>query len=108
MNRLTGEKKFRKKAEKVAAVRDLHGTVSRLGSVLGLFGSDPADWLEKQKFSALAELGITAEEIEEMIGQRRQARADKDFARSDEIRDELAASGIILLDSPEGTSWKVK
>jgi cysteinyl-tRNA synthetase len=108
MNRLTGEKKFRKKADKVAAVHDLHRTVSRLGGVLGLFGSDPAAWLEKQKFSALAELDITAEEIEEMIGQRRQARVDRDFARSDEIRDELAARGILLLDSPEGTSWKVK
>jgi cysteinyl-tRNA synthetase len=108
MNRLIGEKKFRKNAHKVAAVRDLHRTVLKLGGVIGLFASDPSAWLEKQKFSALAGLDITAEEIEELIGQRRQARADKDFARSDQIRDELAVKGIILLDSPEGTSWKVK
>jgi len=108
MNRLIGEKKFRKNAEKVAAVRDLHRSVIRLGRVLGLFGSDPAAWLERQKLSALAELGITAGEIDALIAERRQARADKNFARSDEIRDELAARGIILLDSPGGTSWKVK
>jgi cysteinyl-tRNA synthetase len=108
MNRLIGEKKFRKNAHKVAAVRDLHRIVIRLGGVLGLFGSEPSAWLEKQKFSALAALDITVEEIEELIGQRQQARKDKNFARSDEIRDELAAKGIILLDSPEGTTWKVK
>jgi cysteinyl-tRNA synthetase len=108
MNRLIGEKKFRKNAEKVAAVRDLHRGVIRLGRVLGLFASEPAAWLDRRKLSALSELGITAEEIDALIAERRQARADKDFARSDGIRDELAARGIILLDSPEGTSWKVK
>jgi cysteinyl-tRNA synthetase len=33
---------------------------------------------------------------------------NKDFARSDAIRDELEACGILLLDSAEGTSWKIK
>ncbi|NOY13780.1 MAG: cysteine--tRNA ligase, partial [Deltaproteobacteria bacterium] len=47
-------------------------------------------------------------EIEAKIEQRLQARAEKDFARSDEIRDELAACGIELLDSRDGTSWKLK
>jgi len=37
--------------------------------------------------------------------ERKQARKDKNFARSDEIRDELAAQGVELLDSREGTSW---
>jgi cysteinyl-tRNA synthetase len=108
MNRLMGEKKFRKKADLVAAVRDLRQTVIRLGGVLGLFGSEPAAWLEQQKLAALAKLDITAERIEELIAARRQARQEKDFARADTIRDELDAKGIELLDSPQGTSWKVK
>jgi len=108
MNRLMGEKKFRKNAEKVAAVSDLYQTVLKLGGVLGLFISAPADWLENQKMKALATLDISAEEIEQLIGERQQARKDKNFTRSDEIRDELEARGIILLDSAQGTTWKVK
>jgi len=45
-------------------------------------------------------------EVETLIKERNQARANKDFARSDEIRDELATKGIVLEDTPEGTIWK--
>ena len=58
--------------------------------------------------AALADMDISAEEIEEKIGARLQARQDKDFARSDAIRDELEAKGILLLDNPSGTTWKIK
>jgi cysteinyl-tRNA synthetase len=108
LNRLMGEKKFRKKPDLVAAVRDLRRTIQDLGGVLGLFGSEPAAWLEQQKLAALAELDITAEQIEQLIAARRQARQEKDFARADALRQELDAKGIELLDTPQGTSWKVK
>ena len=108
MNRLLGEKKFRKKPELVAAVRDLHRRLLKLGAVLGLFASAPAAWLEAQKLAALPALGITAEEIEAAIAERLQARREKAFARADQIREDLAARGIELLDSPQGTEWKVK
>jgi len=108
MNRLVATKKFKKKPELVAQVRDLHQTILRLGEVLGLYRSQPAKWLEKVKLAGLKKLDITAEEIEELIRQRLQARAEKDFARGDEIRLELDTKGILLLDTREGTSWKLK
>ncbi|PLX83238.1 MAG: cysteine--tRNA ligase [Desulfuromonas sp.] len=108
MNRIAATKKFRKKPDLVSAVRDLHDALLRLGAVLGIFLSDPAGWLQKQKFAALESLDVTAEEIDALIAERLQARGEKDFARSDEIRDGLAARGIELLDSPGGTDWKVK
>ena len=108
MNRLCATKKFRKQAELVAQVRDLRAMVLKLGEVLGLFNSNPAAWLEKVKLAGLAKLEISREEIEVQIAARKQARSDKDFARSDEIRDALAARGIELLDSAQGTSWKLK
>ena len=43
--------------------------------------------------------------IEEMIAKRAQAKKDRDFALADSIRDELAAKGIILKDTREGTKW---
>ena len=44
--------------------------------------------------------------VEDMIVQRKQARTDKDWARADQIRDELTARGIILEDTAQGTRWK--
>lgn len=44
-------------------------------------------------------------EIEELIAQRQQARADKDWATADKIRDDLKARGIILKDTPQGVTW---
>ncbi len=51
---------------------------------------------------------IDAEFIEAKIAARKAARANKDFASSDAIRDELVALGVELIDTPEGTHWKLK
>ena len=44
-------------------------------------------------------------EIEELIKKRQQARAAKDWATADKIRDDLKARGIILKDTPQGVTW---
>src|SRR5262245_35339582 len=46
--------------------------------------------------------------VDELIKQRHAARRDRDFARADQIRDELAAEGVILEDTAQGTRWKLK
>ena len=81
---------------------------SELGSVLGLFGSDPADWLAAIQTSRRGQMDIQPEEIERLIVERAEARKARDFKRGDEIRDLLLEKGIQLLDSAQGTSWKVK
>ena len=108
MNRLAATKKFAQKPDLVAQVRDLHATILRLGEVLGIFHSQPVAWLTKVKLAGLAKLEISQQEIDSLIEQRLAARQEKNFARSDEIRDELEARGIELLDSREGTTWKLK
>ncbi len=51
---------------------------------------------------------LTAEEIDARLADRKQARVDKDFARSDAIRDDLAASGVEVMDGdPLGWDWKL-
>ncbi len=52
------------------------------------------------------EEGLLDADIEALIEERQQARKDKNFARADEIRDELAAKGIILEDTRQGVKWK--
>jgi cysteinyl-tRNA synthetase len=83
-------------------------TVHRLGGVLGLFASVPAEWLARQAQRRLQESGLDAVVIEGLIEERLAARKNRDFARADQIRDELAAKGVQLLDSAQGTSWKLK
>ena len=108
INRLVAEKKFRKKADKVASVRALRDKIAELGDVLGLFVSDPAGWLKQQNLKGLQALGLTEADLDAAIQERLEARGNKDFARADQIRDELVQKGIELLDSPAGTTWKIK
>lgn len=49
---------------------------------------------------------LVDEAIDALITERNQARETRDFARSDEIRDQLKAQGIILEDTPQGTRWR--
>ena len=44
--------------------------------------------------------------VDALIEERNQARKDRDFARSDEIRDLLKEQGIVLEDTPQGTRWR--
>lgn len=66
-------------------------TLTDLTSVFGVK-------LEQQEFDDAA--------IKELVRQRDEARANKNFARSDEIRDELKAQGIIIEDTPQGTRYR--
>jgi cysteinyl-tRNA synthetase len=91
-----------------AAIAAGRATLLRLGEVLGLFGSAPADWLARQAGRRLQESGLDAAAIEVLIAERQAARKNRDFARADQVRDELAAKGVELLDSRDGTTWKVK
>lgn len=51
---------------------------------------------------------IDSEHVEDLIVQRKEARESKDFARADEIRDELQALGVVIEDGPKGTTWHVE
>ena len=83
-------------------------TVDVIGEVLGLFQQDPGTFLADLKARATAELPLDEARIEAFIAERKQARAERNWARADEIRDELKAKGIVLKDSREGTTWFVE
>jgi len=80
----------------------LKGRILAAGNLLGILGQDPAEWLQ----GGTDDAGISSEQIEALIEERAQSKRDKNFARADEIREELAAQGIVLEDSREGTKWR--
>jgi cysteinyl-tRNA synthetase len=78
-----------------------------LARVLALGNDDPAALLDRIRTRRAARLGLQAADVEAKIAARKQARTDRDFARADAIRDEIAAAGIELMDAPEGTTWRI-
>jgi cysteinyl-tRNA synthetase len=83
----------------------LQQALRKAGSYLGLLSQEADVWFKWQPESANNDSGLSDSKIDALIEERLQARANKNFARSDEIRDELKGQGIILEDSKEGTRW---
>jgi cysteinyl-tRNA synthetase len=75
---------------------------------LGLFKTSPETEIHSLKTKLLPSLGITEDAINAAINERKEARAAKDFAKGDAVRDQMAAKGIELRDSPSGTIWSIK
>jgi cysteinyl-tRNA synthetase len=75
-------------------------TVAAFDRVLGVL--DPAAWRRDDEAPA----GPSDDEVEGLVTARREARARRDFTEADRLRDELAAAGIVIEDTPSGTRWK--
>ena len=76
-------------ADDQAAILD---AVAKFDAVLGIFGPEETEMLDA--------------EIEALINERQEARRNRDFKRSDEIRDLLASQGILLEDTKDGLRWR--
>ena len=72
------------------------------GGLLGLLQTDPEVWFT----ASVREAEPTAEEIDVLIKERITAKANRNFQRADQIRDDLEAQGVVLEDGPDGTQWR--
>jgi cysteinyl-tRNA synthetase len=68
--------------------------------------SERSGLIERSRLAALAAGAAPVDFIEELLGLRQAARADRDFARADALRDELRRRGVIIEDTPSGVRWK--
>jgi cysteinyl-tRNA synthetase len=80
--------------------RDAFATSLRL---LGFLSETAAAWNGRKQQAS----GVDPKQIDGLISERTAARARKDFRESDRIRDELAAMGVVIKDSKEGTTWEI-
>ena len=91
------------KAESREEQESLAAEMLAAGDLLGLLQGDPEEW-----FVGAGGDGddLPVAEIEALIAERAAAKADRDFARADAIRDRLSDRGIRIEDGPDGTSWR--
>ena len=89
-------------ATKLALIAEFDKVLS-----LDLIGHAEAARKAEAEAAPAAADGITAEEIEALIVERKEAKKSKNFARADEIRQYLADKGVTLIDTREGTQYKI-
>ena len=80
----------------------LKAQIIAAGNIMGLLQQSPEKWLGY----TVSDNSVDSAKIENLLQQRTEARANNNYTRSDEIRDELTAMGIGIEDTADGTIWK--
>jgi cysteinyl-tRNA synthetase len=108
--RLAGRLSEDKALRKSEGARELWARIEKdladWSGVLGVFDQEPAAFLATCA-TAAARKGVDGAWVAELLERRQEARRNKDFAASDRIRDELAARGVEVKDTPLGQVWDV-
>jgi cysteinyl-tRNA synthetase len=92
----------------LAAGEDVTATAGQVRAMLDVLGLDPADPAWPSTGSTDARLtGAVDALVAGLLEQRQAARAAKDFATADEIRDRIKAAGIEVEDTPDGPKWSL-
>jgi cysteinyl-tRNA synthetase len=75
-------------------------------TLLGMHADDVGATLQQLRELALVRAGLSEADVAAALQQRAEARQAKDFARGDEIRVQLAAKGVLVMDTPQGSTWR--
>ncbi len=105
--RIAEDKALRKSQGAKDAWQRILADLDSWGEVLGVFRQEPATFLAALRDIQAKRKNIDTAQVETLLTQRAQARADKDFAASDALRDQLATLGVTVKDTPTGQAWDV-
>jgi cysteinyl-tRNA synthetase len=92
------------KEEKAEQAEVYYATLRHLTNILGLVQYNVDEFLKSD--IGQEALGLTPEQIEDLIQQRKDAKQAKEFGRADEIRQSLLDQGVVLEDTRQGTVWR--
>jgi len=107
-NNFIVEEKKMPAPEKAAIFAEAEKVFDHFSGVLGVFNSDPDQFVLADKETEMRKRGLNVDKIEDLVRQRQAARQNKDWSRADELRKELADMNVVLKDSPTGTAWTVE
>ncbi len=96
----------RLRTEDEAAAARLGASLRQLGELLGLLQTNPETFLRGSGEGGEGASALTAEQIEALIAERATARKAKQWAEADRIRNLLQEGGVVLEDTPKGTTWR--
>jgi cysteinyl-tRNA synthetase len=100
-------KKGLKAPIKTAIVEAMLTLVQEIGSILGMFQRKPEQFLEMTHHRYLKLRGLEVEFIEKQLHERTLLRKNREYAKSDELREKLHHQGIGILDTPKGQVWEL-
>lgn len=106
-NRLMEDKALRAADGTRDLLQDFLARIEAISGELGLFGQDPAGFLNDMRLCRAKRLGIDMGKVEELLQRRVEARQARDFQASDALRDELSALGVEVRDTPKGQIWDI-
>ena len=106
INRFSAHKKAKKRGGPL--VKEALIGLRSMNEAIGLLGANVSDFQVEVKSKCLRAMGLDESIIDEKLVARKEARANKDWATSDQIRDELDAMGILIMDTTDGVEWRVK
>lgn len=88
-------------------LRRIADKIVELFGVLNILQQNPVEYIENTKNDILEKSGLTVDDIEKSINERLVAKQNKDWATADAVRAKLLDKGIVLNDTPNGTTWDV-
>ncbi|CAN6540351.1 unnamed protein product [Malus baccata var. baccata] len=106
INDLLHTRKGKKQELRMESLAALGTIIKNVLSILGLMPASYPEILQELKDKALKRAKLTEDQVLQKIEERTAARKNKEYERSDTIRKDLAAVGIALMDSPDGTTWR--
>jgi cysteinyl-tRNA synthetase len=106
INRFANDKKARAKG--ALALQPAIAAFALAGEVLGVGAMDPVAFFDEVKHKRLAAAGKSIDEVEARIAARAAARANKDWAEADRLRAAFDAEGIVVMDGPTGSTWRMR
>ena len=106
-NRLLDEGKGIDKQQRRRTLARLGKDMRMVGSATGILENEPAKYLAARRDRLVRSRKIDIARVEQLMEQRRTARAEKRFTDADAMRSELLILGVVVEDTPQGTDWRV-